>query len=386
MLQRSNIRVMSSVLVLLAAPAALHAGLSCSPVNVLADGGFEQALGNPPVSPGWAGSSTIFGSPVCSVEVCGVSSAAGPRTGDFWTLFGGTTDAAGESSTLTQSLVLPVASVIELSFHLHIGAVAAPFTDTLEVRIDGIVVALYGEPGIAEVAYSPHSFVLDAWADGAVHTIEFEFTGPAGGGFAAFSVDDVKLVVRQVATLEGGSFEDAAGDPLDSPSWIEASMQFGSPLCTLALCGSGSGLVGPNTGATWAWFGGVGGSTPETSSVRQVVRLPYAAYVDLTFQLGIGAVQAPFTDELYVSLDGTLIGDFSEPFEAETTYTERSLIADAFADGEPHELRFEYVKGVDGNGANYSLDDLAFVEYSCQAILLDGFETHDTTNWSLTLP
>jgi hypothetical protein len=383
---RSNLPSILTALGALAVPATLPAGLSCAPVNILADGGFERAVGLPPASPEWTGSSTEWGSPVCSVDACGVDGETGPRTGDYWTLFGGTTGSGGESATLTQALVLPLSATVELRFHLRVGAVAAPFTDVLEVRIDGSSLALYTEPGVAEAAYALQVFDLEPWADGALHTLELEFSGPAGGGFAAFNVDDIAIVARQVPTLADGGFEDAIGDPLDSPSWIEASTQFESPLCTLAQCGDGAGSVSPHTGITWAWFGGVGGSTPETSSVSQSVRLPYAAYVDLEFQLGIGAVEAPFTDELYVSMDGTLIGDFTEPFEPETGYSERSLIVDPFADGLPHELRFEYVKGLDGNGANYSLDDIALVEYSCQAILLDGFETHDTSNWTLSTP
>ena len=383
---RSPMRVLFAVLTAAALPVALHAELSCAPVNILLDGGVEQAAGVPPASPDWLGSSTQFGSPVCSVDFCGTTGETGPRTGVFWTLFGGTNDPAGESATLAQAIVLPVGTAIDLSFHLYVGAVTAPFTDLLEVRIDGAVLGSYIEPGIAESAYSLRSFALDAYADGTSHTLEFVFLGPGDGGYAAFNVDDVAIVARQVPTLQDGSFEGAVGDPLDSPYWLEASQQYFSPLCTLDLCGNGSGTVGPLTGLVWAWFGGVGGSTPETSSLSQVVRLPKAAYMDLTFQMGVGAVEAPFSDELGVSMDGGVIASYLEPFVADTSYLPRSLIVDAFADGLPHTLQFEYVKAVDGNGANFSLDDVALTQLSCRAILLDGFESHDASNWSLAAP
>ena len=368
------------------APVALHAELSCAPANLLRDGGFERAAGSPPVCPDWTGTSTQFGSPVCSVEACGIAGGIEARNGLFWTLFGGTADPAGESSTMTQDLVLSLGTVAELIFFLRISAVAAPFTDLLEVRVDGDLLAAFPEPAASESAFTFYTYPLGAYLDGGTHTLSFQFVGPAGGGFAAYNLDDVAVVVRQVPTLASGSFEDAVGDPLDSPSWIEASTQYFSPLCTLALCGDGSGTVSPLTGDVWAWFGGVGGITPETSSVSQVVRLPNGAYMDLDFQLGIGAVQTPFTDYLYVRMDGQEIASYLEPFVAETTYTPRSLIVDAFADGLPHTLEFEYIKGVDGNGANYSLDDVALTQVSCQAILLDGFETHDVSNWSSSLP
>lgn len=378
--------ILTALIVAALAPAAVSAQLSCSPVNALLDGGFERAAGSPPVCPDWTGTSTHFGSPICSVPLCGSADGSAPHSGAFWALFGGVADSAGENATLTQQFVLPVATSIELDFFLHISAVASPFTDRLEVRLDGDLLAAYDEPTSSESAFTFHSLPLEAYADGATHTLTFEFSGPPGGGFSAFNLDDVALVERQVPTLAAGSFEDATGNPLDSPNWVEASTQRGSPLCTVALCGDGNGTVGPLTGDVWAWFGGVGGSTPETSSVSQTVWLPFAAYVDLEFQLGIGAVTAPFTDQLFVRIDGVEVASFLEPAVAETTYSPRSVIVDPYADGLPHTLKFEYVKGLDGNGANYSLDDVALTEFACQAILLDGFETHDTTNWSLTLP
>jgi hypothetical protein len=370
----------------LAAPGALHAELSCAATNVLADGGFEQAAGAPPVCPDWTGTSTQFGSPVCSVDWCGTAGGIQARTGLFWVLFGGTVDPAGESSTMTQTVVLPLGTVAELQFYLQISAVSAPFTDLLEVRFDGDLLASFPEPGADESAFSFYAIPLNAYVDGGTHTLAFQFVGPAGGGFAGYNLDDVAVVVQQVPTIAAGSFEDAVGDPLDSPSWVEASTQYDSPLCTIALCGDGGGTAGPLTGSVWAWFGGVAGSTPETSSVSQVVRLPRGAYADLGFQLGIGAVQSPYSDELSVWMDGEAIASFLEPFVAETTYTARSVIVDGYADGLPHTLKFEYVKGIDGNGANFNLDDVALTQFSCQALLLDGFESHDTSNWSATIP
>lgn len=378
--------VLTTLLAAALAPAALSAQLSCSPVNALLDGGFERAAGSPPACPDWAGTSTHFGSPVCSTAVCGSAAGIAPRTGVFWALFGGSDDATAENASLTQQIVLPVATSISLEFFLHISAVASPFTDLLEVRLDGDLLVSYPEPVSSESAYTFYSFPLTAYGDGGTHTLVFDFAGAPGGGFSAFNVDDVALVERQVPTLAAGGFEDAVGDPLDSPSWLEASTQHGSPLCTVALCGDGNGTAGPLTGDVWAWFGGVGGSTPETSSVSQTVWLPFAAYVDLEFELGIGAVTAPFTDELFVGMDGNSVASYLEPSVPETTYTARSVIVDPYADGLPHTLQFEYVKGVDGNGANFSLDDVALTEVSCQALLLDGFETHDSTNWSTTVP
>lgn len=382
----TRIPALSYLLAACLAPAALPAALSCSPVNLLLDGGFERATGAPPVCPDWTGASTQFGSPVCSIEACGSVDGAAPRDGRFWTLFGATVDPSSESAWMTQEFTLPVGVNAVLGYFLRVGAVSAPYTDLLEVRVDGDLLAAHPEPTAAEADFNAYTLALDAYADGAAHTLAFEFEGPAGAGFAAFNLDDVTLVVRQVVRLAGGGFEDAAGLPLDSPSWIEASTQFSSPICSLQVCGDGFGSVSPRTGEFWAWFGGVGGSTPETSSVSQSVSVPFAAHADLEFQLGVGAVQAPFTDELHVRLDGSDIASYLEPFEADTTYAPYSLIVDSIADGLPHTLQFEYVKGLDGNGANFSVDDIALTLFSCQALLLDGFETHDLSNWTSNRP
>ena len=171
-------------------------------------------------------------SPVCSIETCGSADGAAPRDGQDWTLFGATVDPASETAWMTQEFTLPVGVSAQLGYFLRIGAVSAPYTDLLEVRVDGELLAAYPEPTTPEGAFAAYTLALDAYADGGAHTLAFEFEGPAGGGFAAFNLDGVTLVVRQVLVLSGGGFEDASGLPLDSPSWIEASTQFSSPICS----------------------------------------------------------------------------------------------------------------------------------------------------------
>jgi len=273
-----------------------------------------------------------------------------------------------------------------LDCSLRITPVEAPFTDTLLGEIDVATQTTYSEPSVAEGAYTLRSLNLDGFTDGGIHVVEFAHNGPDGGGAARFNVDDVKVVVMRVPTLQGGGFEDAVGNPLDSPSWVEGSTVFSSSLCSIDLCGTGGSTAGPHAGAIWAWFGGVPGSTAETSSVSQVVRLPRSALVDLRFALWIGSVSSPFTDVLYVALGGLSVADFFEPSVAEGTYSQRVLYVDEWADGEPHTLIFQYIKGAGGNTANFNLDDVELVEVGCNALLVDGFETHDASNWPAVLP
>lgn len=73
------------------------------------------------------------------------------------------------------------------------------------------------------------------------------------------------------------SFED--GTP--NSFWTEASTNFGTPLCTVAACGSGTSAQPVRTGTWWAWFGGT--SATETGSVSQSISIPANSNVSLDF-------------------------------------------------------------------------------------------------------
>ena len=78
-----------------------------------------------------------------------------------------------------------------------------------------------------------------------------------------------------------GSFEAGPG----AGTWVEASTNFGSPLCDVPTCGTGTG-TGPSDGAWWAWFGGVAGS--EIGSVCQNITIPAGtANLTLSFDLSL---------------------------------------------------------------------------------------------------
>ena len=84
--------------------------------------------------------------------------------------------------------------------------------------------------------------------------------------------------------------------------WNEFSLNFGTPLCDEGSCGLGGG-TGPNSGAWWAWFGGIG--LPEEGSVSQMVDVPAGGSATLTFFL---EMRRPATgdanDFLEVLIDG----------------------------------------------------------------------------------
>jgi len=75
---------------------------------------------------------------------------------------------------------------------------------------------------------------------------------PAGGPLPAAPSAPRAPRAPSADVIQDGSFE--AGTP--NPFWSESSTAFGSPICSVGLCGSGGGTAGPRTGSYWVWFGG----------------------------------------------------------------------------------------------------------------------------------
>ena len=151
------------------------------------------------------------------------------------------------------------------------------------------------------------------------------------------------------------SFE--AGTP--NPSWNEASVSFGTPLCTEAACGNGGGSAGPNTGLWWAWLGGIA-STAEVASVDQDVTIPIGT-ATLRFFVWIGTAVTGTPDVLEVNVDGTNVLTLAEDDPCCTAgYTELMLDISSFADGASHNIEFRFAEN-DGNTTNISIDDVSLI-------------------------
>jgi hypothetical protein len=182
--------------------------------QLIVDGGFEtggipNTFWNPETS-------TNFGTPICDVPSCGTGGGASPpRTGAFWVWFGGIP--AVETATLGQTVAFPAGETVKnLSFFMRIGTVSSPFTDVLNVRVDGTIVASYPEPTVAEGAYSGKVINLNAFAAGVSHAILFEYIGPTTGT-GSYVIDDVELNTRTPTATDGsiaGRISDANGAPI----------------------------------------------------------------------------------------------------------------------------------------------------------------------------
>jgi hypothetical protein len=182
--------------------------------QLIVDGGFEtggipNTFWNPETS-------TNFGTPICDVPSCGTGGGASPpRAGAFWAWFGGIP--APETATLGQTVTFPAGDTIaNLSFYMRIGTVSSPFTDVLNVRVDGIIVATFPEPAVAEGAYTQRLINLNAFANGAAHAILFEYIGLTSGT-GSYVIDDVELNTRTPTAADGsvtGRIADANGNPI----------------------------------------------------------------------------------------------------------------------------------------------------------------------------
>lgn len=160
----------------------------CEPLQLLLDTSFEASgSGSGP----WTSTSTNFGSGWCTEATCGVGGGtAGPHTGEVWAWLGGAGGAA-ETTTASQSVVIPAGSERHLNYWLWIGSVGASGAQ-MSINVDGSPVDTIAEPAEAELGYSQRTVDLSSFADGASHTIEFNYSTPAGAN-SNYNLDDVTL-------------------------------------------------------------------------------------------------------------------------------------------------------------------------------------------------
>ena len=157
-----------------------------------------------------------------------------------------------------------------------------------------------------------------------------------------------------------GSFED--GTP--NAFWVEASTNFGTPLCTIAGCGTGTG-TGPRTGDWWCWFGGIPGVT-ETGSVTQVINISEGA-TDMTFWLEAIICDSP-NDFMNVTIDGNTVFsiDGGSPLCGVLGYSQQTVDISAYADGGDHTLEFvSTTVSTNGGSTNFFVEDVSIAGVTC---------------------
>lgn len=160
--------------------------------------------------------------------------------------------------------------------------------------------------------------------------------------------NDMTFTAGACATVADGGFE--GGTP--NASWVETSVNFGTPLCNLETCGA----AGARTGAWWAWFGGIGAT--ETASLAQDVNIPLGSSPRLEFYLWSSASSGNSLDFLKVMVDGA---EIFTVLEGNTLYGSgyflTGLDLSAYA-GASHSISFQST--TTGSGiTNFYVDDVS---------------------------
>jgi S-layer homology domain len=250
----------------------------CVNGNTWVDGGYEATssadLTNPNYSPvfsthfpsGHPAGTPPSGTPLCNVGYLdcndGTDGLLTPRTGSSWAWFGGnnTDDGVLEIAYADQTITFPTgASSVTLNFYLRIGFVTSPFTDTLEVQVDGVTQQTFVEPSTPESSYTLRSLDLTAFADGTPHTIRFSYTQapPADSNKANFDVDDVSLdivcppVIPVALAVDPAPTGNGVLEPGEivsmEPTWKNVT---GAPVpLSGSLTGTSSDFTGPSGAA-----------------------------------------------------------------------------------------------------------------------------------------
>ena len=174
----------------------------------------------------------------------------------------------------------------------------------------------------------------------------------ASNGCGQFSSSQQLTVQGCADMVQDGGFEGG------SSAWTASSTNFGSPLCTIALCGNGSG-TGPFAGNFWAWFGG-SNTTFEEGIMTQVVNIPANGTATLLFQLEQIACDSP-NDFLKIAVDQdtVYVTDGASSLCGQFGYTPQSVNLNAYADGQNHILTFiskSYV--TNGGASNFFVDNV----------------------------
>lgn len=165
---------------------------TCTPTQLLSDTGLEASNPITAANPFWTSTSQSFGTAICTLGTCpDDAGTALPRNGSAWAWFGGTNGA--EIGTLSQSVVIPSGSPRHLNFFLRRGFVSAPLDAVLRVKVDGTTLRTFDEPASAESAYVARSVDLGSFANGASHSVQFEYVNPAGSGKSNFVLDDISI-------------------------------------------------------------------------------------------------------------------------------------------------------------------------------------------------
>ena len=205
-----------------------------------------------------------------------------------------------------------------------------------------------------------YSFTVSPGWTGTVTPSKTGYTfSPSNRSYASVFTNQTaqNYIATSLASLiQDPSFEASMGSTL---YWAQASTNFGTPLCTIAICGNGGGTGGPRSGSTWGWFGGV--PKNETATLSQTIIIPNdVPNLKLQFYFWIGAagVGSDAADVFTAKIDAvTVFSANATQKSSYPTYTLMTVDVSAFADGAPHTIIFS--SKTTAQLVTFNLDDVA---------------------------
>lgn len=161
----------------------------CEPLQLLADPSFESTPGSGGENPSWPSETTQGDSVFWGAD----GGAEQIHTGTFVAWLGGYGSATPETHAASQAVVIPSGSARYLNYWRFISATGGG-SNVVTFSIDGEAVATEDLVGLGEdSAWTSHSVDVSEWADGATHTVEFEYVFGGGATDANYYLDDVTL-------------------------------------------------------------------------------------------------------------------------------------------------------------------------------------------------
>ncbi len=154
--------------------------------------------------------------------------------------------------------------------------------------------------------------------------------------------------------VNDGGFEAGIG----AGTWVETSTNFGTSLCDVGSCGTGTG-TGPHNGTIWCWIGGSAAAVEQAGVEQSNVLIPIGT-ASLSFYLEQIVCDDP-TDYMVVVIDADTVfaSDGASPLCGQLGYSLITVDVSAKADGNTHTVSVNGTTfAVNGGVTNFFVDDI----------------------------
>ena len=155
---------------------------------------------------------------------------------------------------MSQTVFIP-AGTATLTYWYRNGLVTSPFTATLQVRVDGMTQKTHTEASTAQSSYTQQTVNLSAFANGASHTISFNYANTSFGE-NRMTVDDVSLNHTQAVTATPTVTATVPVSPASSTTpKVKGTAETGSTVTLYSNSTCTSAALGTGTAADFAGAG-----------------------------------------------------------------------------------------------------------------------------------